>query len=185
MILPIYTYGQPVLREKTEPITKDYPDLEQLIVDMFDTMYNADGVGLAAPQVGRSIQLLVIDASPLGNDFIECKDFKRVMINPEIIEKSDETIALEEGCLSFPGIHEKVARAAQIRVKYMNGYFEAKEETIEGFAARVVQHECEHLDGNVFVDNISPIRKQLNKGKLNNIIKGTASCSYRIKPIRK
>lgn len=185
MILPIYTYGQPVLRGKTAPITKDYPDLEQLIVDMFDTMYNADGVGLAAPQIGRSIQLLVIDARPLGNDSIDCKDFKRVMINPEIVEESDETIALEEGCLSFPGIHEKVVRAARIRIVYMDGSFKTQEETVEGFAARIVQHECEHLAGQVFVDTISPIRKRLNKGKLNSIIKGIASCSYRIKPIKK
>lgn len=185
MILPIYTYGQPVLRENTESVTKDYPDLEQLIADMFDTMYNADGVGLAAPQIGRSIRLLVIDADPLADDFAECKGFKRVMINPEIIEKSDETIILNEGCLSFPGIHEKVARSVQIRIRYMDGKFEEREETVDGFAARVVQHECEHLDGHMFIDNISPIRKQLNKGKLNNIIKGAASCSYRIKPVRK
>lgn len=185
MILPIYTYGQPVLREKTETITKDYPDLKQLIGDMFDTMYHAEGVGLAAPQIGRSIRLLVIDASPMGNDYIECMDFKRTMINPEFVEKSEETISMDEGCLSFPGIHEKVVRAAQIRVKYMDENFEAKEEVINGFAARVVQHECEHLDGHVFIDTISPIRKQLNKGKLNNIVKGVVSCSYRIKPMKK
>lgn len=185
MILPIYTYGQPVLREETLPIAKDYPDLKELISDMFETMYNADGVGLAAPQIGRSIQLLVIDASPLANDFIECKNFKRVMINPDIIEKSEETISMDEGCLSFPGIHEKVARAAQIRIKYRDENFDEIEETINGFAARVVQHECEHLEGHVFIDNISQIRKQLNKGKLNNIIKGVTSCSYRIKPVKK
>lgn len=185
MILPIYTYGQPVLREETETIIPDYPDLKDLISDMFDTMYNADGVGLAAPQIGRSIQLLVIDASPLAKDFKECEDFKRVMINPDIVEKSEETVSMEEGCLSFPGIHEKVARSVQIRVKYRDENFEEKEEVVHGFAARVVQHECEHLAGHVFIDNISQIRKQLNKGRLNNIIKGSASCSYRIKPVRK
>ena len=185
MILPIYTYGQPVLREKTEVIDENYPDLKQLINDMFDTMYNAEGIGLAAPQIGRSIRLLVIDAHVLAKDYLECKDFKRVMINPEIIEKKDETITLEESCLSFPGIHEKVARSAGIRIKFRDENFVLQEETIEGFAARVVQHECDHLNGQVLIDSISPIRKQLNKGKLNNIIKGTAKCSYRIKAVRK
>ena len=185
MILPIYTYGQPVLRKKTEWIDINDPDLKQLINDMFDTMYNAEGIGLAAPQIGRSIRLLVIDAHILAKDYPECKDFKRVMINPEIIEMQDKTITLEESCLSFPGIHEKVARSTGIRIKYVDENFTSQEETIEGFAARVVQHECDHLDGQVLIDNISPIRKQLNKGKLNNIIKGTAKCSYRIKAVKK
>jgi peptide deformylase len=185
MILPIYTYGQPVLREKAEPVDESYPDLKQLIGSMFETMYHAEGVGLAAPQVGRAIRLLVIDADPMGVDYAECKNFKRVMINPEIIEKSEKTIALEEGCLSFPGIHEKVARAAKVRVKYRDEYNTPQDETFEGFTARVVQHECEHLDGQVFIDSISPIRKQLNKSKLNAIVKGTASCSYRVKALKK
>ena len=185
MILPIYTYGQPVLREASKSIDKDFPDVKQLVNDMFETMYNADGIGLAAPQIGRSIRLFVIDANVVANDHPECKDFKRVMINPEIVEKKEETITLEEGCLSFPGIHEKVARFAVITVKYADENLNFHEEALEGFAARVVQHECEHLEGQVFIDNISPIRKQLNKGKLNNIIKGTAKCSYRIKAVKK
>ena len=185
MILPIYTYGQAVLREETEPIDNSYPDLQQLIRDMFETMYKAEGIGLAAPQIGRSIQLFVIDAHALAKDYPECKHFRRVMINPEIIEKKPEKISLEEGCLSFPGIHEKVARHAGIRVKYRDENYTLREETLEGFTARVVQHECEHLEGNVFIDNISPIRKQLNKSKLNNIIKGTAKCSYRVKAVKK
>ena len=105
MILPIYTYGQPVLREETKPIGRDYDGLQQLIADMFETMYNADGIGLAAPQIGRSIQLLVIDGRPLANDRPECKDFRRVLINPEIVEESEERATFEEGCLSFPGVH--------------------------------------------------------------------------------
>ncbi|MGP1421757.1 MAG: peptide deformylase [Tannerella sp.] len=185
MILPIYTYGQPVLREPTKPIDKDYPDLKKLIADMFETMYHADGVGLAAPQIGRSICLVVIDGTPVANDRIECKDFKRVLINPEIIEESHETVTFEEGCLSFPGVHEKVTRPEKIKVRYMNEHFEPQEESLEGFAARIVLHEYEHLQGHVFIDNISAIRRQLNKGKLNNIIKGTTSCSYRIKPLKK
>lgn len=150
---------------------------------MFETMYNAEGVGLAAPQIGLSIRLLIVDADPLSESYPECEGFKRVMINPEITELSRETISLEEGCLSFPGIHEKVSRATKIRIKYRDGDFNEQEEEVEGFAARVVQHECEHLEGEVFIDDISPIRRQLNKSKLNNIIKGNVSCSYKIKPV--
>ncbi|MCD8044942.1 MAG: peptide deformylase [Tannerellaceae bacterium] len=185
MILPIYLYGQQVLRKETENITKDYPNLKELVENMFETMYHADGVGLAAPQVGLSIRMLVLDASPLARDFPECTDFKRVMINPEIVEESEEKITLEEGCLSLPGIHESVARAAKIKIKYVDENFTEHEEDIDGFAARVVQHECEHLDGHVFIDNISAIRRQLNKARLNNIIKGTARCSYRVKAVGK
>ncbi|MDR0743123.1 MAG: peptide deformylase [Tannerella sp.] len=183
MILPIYTYGQAVLRKKAETVGKDYPGLKKLIDDMFETMYNAEGIGLAAPQIGLSIRLLVIDADLVSESHPECKDFKRVMINPEITEFSRETILLEEGCLSFPGIHEKVSRAVKIHVRYRDRDFNEQEEEVEGFSARVVQHECEHLEGEVFIDDISPIRRQLNKSKLNHIIKGTVACSYKIKPV--
>jgi peptide deformylase len=184
MILPIYTYGQPVLREETKTIDKDYPQISELIANMFETMHKADGVGLAAPQVGTPIRLFVIDANALVKTYPECKDFKRVMINPEITERSDETVSLEEGCLSFPGIHEKVPRAVSIRIEYFDENFNKKEETVEGFNARVVQHEFDHLYGRVFIDSISPIRRQLNKGKLNNLIKGKASCDYKIKTMK-
>jgi len=185
MILPVYTYGQPVLREAAGTIEKDYPELKKLVGNMFDTMYNADGVGLAAPQIGLSIRLLVIDADTIANKHPECKNFKRVMLNPVITERSDEKITLEEGCLSFPGIHEKVSRAAKIKVTYQDEDFNDKEEVLCDFCARVVQHECEHLEGHVFIDNISPIRRQLNKGKLNGLIKGTVSCDYKIKPVKR
>ena len=185
MTLPIYTYGQPVLREEAKEIDKNYPEIKTLVADMFETMYKAEGVGLAAPQVGYSICLLVIDGDVLSENYPECKGFKRTMINPEILEHSDYSITMEEGCLSFPGIHEKVTRAEKIRISYLDENFEEQEETIEGFAARIVQHECEHLDGRVFIDNISPIRRQLNKGKLNNLIKGSTSCDYKIKPVMK
>lgn len=185
MILPVYLYGQPVLRKEAEDVPRDYPELQQLVVNMFETMYHADGVGLAAPQVGLSLRLLVIDAGVLGDDFPECRGFKRAMINPEIVERSEEEIAMEEGCLSLPGIHEKVSRAKTIRVKYFDPDFTEHEEVVDGFAARVVQHECEHLEGHVFIDNISAIRRQLNKSKLNSIIKGTARCSYRAKAVGK
>lgn len=185
MILPVFLYGQPVLRKEAEDVPKDYPELKQLVANMFETMYHADGVGLAAPQVGLSIRLLVIDADVLADDCPECKGFKRAMINPEIVERSEEEVSLEEGCLSLPGIHEKVSRARKIRVKYFDENFEPQEEVIEDFAARVVQHECEHLTGHVFIDNISAIRRQLNKSKLNSIIKGTVRCSYRAKAVGK
>lgn len=185
MILPIYLYGQPVLREETREVPSDYPGLKELVANMYETMYNAEGVGLAAPQVGVGLRLLVIDADVLADDFPECKDFKRTMVNPRILERSEEEVALEEGCLSFPGLHEKVSRAKKIRIAYEDEDFVAHEEELDGFAARVVQHECEHLDGGVFIDNISPIRKQLSKGKLNNIIKGTVRCSYRTKAVGK
>ena len=146
---------------------------------------NADGVGLAAPQVGLSLRLLVIDADVMGDDFPECKGFKRAMINPVFLEKSEEEVAMEEGCLSLPGVHEKVSRSIKVCVKYLDEDLIEHEETVEGFAARVVQHECEHLDGHVFIDNISGIRRQLNKSKLNSIIKGAARCSYKAKAVGK
>lgn len=183
MILPIYTYGQPVLRKETETIDPTYPNIKDIVINMFETMYNAEGVGLAAPQIGLSIRLLVIDADVVSDSYPECTGFRRVMINPEITERSEEAITQEEGCLSFPGIHEKVTRATRIRVRYSDEDFQEHDEVIEGFAARIVQHEFEHLEGHVFIDNISPIRRQLNKGKLNNLIKGSVSCDYKIKPV--
>ncbi len=185
MILPIYLYGQPVLRKETEQVAVDYPELKQLIQNMFETMYHAEGVGLAAPQVGLSLRMFVIDADVLGDDYPECKGFKKVMINPQIQERSEEEITLEEGCLSLPGVHEKVDRSKQIRITYLDENLQEQDELISDFAARVVQHEYEHLEGHVFIDNVSAIRRQLNKGKLNNIIKGSARCSYRTKAVGK
>ena len=185
MILPVYLYGQPVLRQKAEEVPADYPNLKQLVAYMFETMYRAEGVGLAAPQVGLSLRLLVIDADVVKDDFPECKGFKRTMVNPVFLERSPEEVSMEEGCLSLPGVHEKVARSTRIRVRYFDEEMKEHEEVIEGWAARVVQHECEHLEGHVFIDNVSAIRRQLNKGKLNSIIKGTARCSYRAKAVGK
>ena len=184
MILPIYTYGQPVLRKEAKAIDNDYPQIKTLVDNMFETMHKADGVGLAAPQVGVSIRLFVIDADGIAKTYPECKDFKRVMINPVITQSSDETIALEEGCLSFPGIHEKVMRPVGIQVEYMDENFERRDEHLEGFIARIVQHELDHLNGQVFIDSISPIRRQLNKGKLSNLIKGKVTCKYKIKSVK-
>ena len=181
MILPVYLYGQPVLREVAGEIQQDYPKLRELIANMYETMYESDGIGLAAPQIGRPIRLLVIDADVLAEDFPECKDFKRIMINAQIVEEGEETESRDEGCLSLPGIHEKVTRSKQIKITYLNENFEPCEEVLDGFTARVVQHEYDHLDGKLFIDHISPIRKQLIKSKLNNIVKGNVRCSYKVK----
>ena len=169
MILPIYLYGNPVLRKKSEDIYKNYPNVEQLIADMFETMYNANGVGLAAPQIGLNINLLVIDASPFGDDEPECKDFKRVMINPKLTFNGTKKILFEEGCLSLPDIHENVSRYEDITVEYLNEKFESVTENVKGSAAVVVQHEFDHLQGIVFADKINSIRKRFLKNRLNDI----------------
>ena len=181
MILAIYTYGNPVLRKVAEPIKVDYPNLKALIENMFDTMYHADGVGLAAPQVGLPIRLLVIDLAPFKEDNPELGAFKKVTINPQIIEQSEEEIAGEEGCLSIPGIHETVLRAEKIKMKYMDEQFQEHIDVFEGYKARVVQHEYDHLEGNLFTDKVTPIRRQLLKSKLTNIVKGKTSTSYKVK----
>ncbi len=181
MILPIYTYGNVVLRKQAEPITADYPAIGTLIDNMFETMYHAEGVGLAAPQIGLAIRLLVIDLAPFKDDDPELGSFKTVMINPTIIERSQEEIAGEEGCLSIPGIHETVMRAEKIKIKYLDSNFEEHVEEFSDYKARVIQHEYDHLEGHLFTDKVTPIRRQLLKSKLTNIVKGKASCSYKIK----
>jgi peptide deformylase len=181
MILPIYTYGNAVLRKKAVPVRADYPELKTLIDNMFDTMVLADGVGLAAPQIGLAIRLIVIDLAPLAEDNPELGTFKIVMINPEILERSVEVIAGEEGCLSIPGIHETVIRAAQIKIKYFDPDFIEHTEVYNDYIARVVQHEYDHLEGHLFTDRVTPIRRQLLKSRLTNIVKGKASCSYKVK----
>lgn len=182
MILPIYTYGQSVLRKETEEITSDYPNLKELIANMFETMFKSEGIGLAAPQVGLPIRLAVISLDVLKEDFPEYKDFNKVYINPHIVEVDNEkTESMEEGCLSIPGIHEPVRRPTRIHVKYMDEEFNEHDEWVDGYLARVMQHEFDHLDGKVFTDRISPLRKQMIKGKLSNLIKGKVNCSYKIK----
>lgn len=183
MILPIYTYGNAVLRKIAEPITKTYPNLNTLINNMFETMYHAEGVGLAAPQVGLPIRVIVIDLSPLKEDNPELGDFKVAMINPEMIEMSENEVNGEEGCLSVPGIHETVARSQNIKIKYLDVDFIEHIEEYEGYKARVVQHEYDHLEGSLFTDKVSPIRRQLLKSKLTNIVKGKANTSYKIKSV--
>lgn len=181
MILPIYTYGNPVLRKKTELLTSDFPKLNDLIDNMFDTMHHAEGVGLAAPQIGLALRLMVIDLAPLKEEDPELGSFKTVMINPEMLDMSDECVSGEEGCLSIPGIHETVSRSEKIKIKYLDSLFTEHVEEFEGYKARVIQHEYDHLEGNLFTDKISPIRRQLLKSKLTNIVKGKATTSYKIK----
>ena len=184
MILPVYTYGQPVLRKVAEDIPTDYPNLKELIQNMFETMSRADGVGLAAPQIGLSIRVVTIDLDVLSEDMPEFKDFRKGYINPHILEKEEEEVTMEEGCLSLPGIHESVKRSDRVHVTYLDENLEAHDEWVEGYLARVMQHEFDHLDGKMFIDHLSPLRKQMIKGKLNALLKGKTRCSYKVKTIK-
>lgn len=181
MKLPVYLYGHPVLRRISEPIDASYPDLRQLVDDMYACMYESEGVGLAAPQIGRNIRLVVIDGSPLGEDFPECADSRMTLINPEVEILDGDRITRPEGCLSLPGLSENVGRVEHIRLRWLNENFEPQEREISGFLARIVQHECDHLEGKLYIDHISPIRKQLIKAKLNNIVSGRTRCDYPVK----
>lgn len=181
MILPIYTYGQPVLRKVAEDITAEYPDLPQLIENMQDTLVRADGVGLAAPQIGLPIRVVIIDLRPLAEDFPEFTDFRKTYINAHILETEGEEEQMEEGCLSLPGIHEKVSRPTRVHVRYQDDQFVEHDEWAEGYLARVMQHEFDHLEGHMFIDHLSPLRRQMNKGKLGALLAGKVRCDYKIK----
>ena len=183
MILPIYTYGTAVLRKVAEPIDKDYPGLKELISNMYETMYNADGIGLAAPQIGLDIRLFVMDLEPLAEDDPKYSGFKKVFINPKIIESTGELVKMEEGCLSLPGINETVEREDTIRIQYLDENFMPKDEVYGDFFARCIQHEYDHIEGKLFIDRISGIRKQMIKSKLNNLIKGKVNCHYKVKAV--
>lgn len=188
MILPIYTYGQPVLRKEAQDISTDYPNLKQLLDDMFETLTQADGVGLAAPQIGKDIRVVVIDLDVLKDDMPEYAGFKKAFINAHIVEfDNTETDSQEEGCLSLPAIHEKVVRPKRIRVQYLDADLQPHDEWVGGFLARCMQHEFDHLDGKMFIDRISPLRKQLIKNKLKALLQGRFRCGYKTKllPTRK
>jgi peptide deformylase len=178
MVYPITIIGSSILRKKAVDIDQNYPDLKQLIADMFETMHVSDGVGLAAPQIGKSIRLLVIDATGVAEDEPSLKDFKKVFINAKITEMSEDTEIMQEGCLSIPGMHEEVKRSNKVRIEYYDEDFNFHDEYYEGFAARVIQHEYDHLDGVLFTDRVSAIRKQLIKGKLLSISKGKFDAKY-------
>ena len=181
MILPIYTYGQPVLRKEAEDIAPDYPELKELVQNMFETNERADGVGLAAPQIGLPIRVVIVDLTPLAEDMPEYADFKRAYINGYIVEEEGETILMDEGCLSLPGIHEKVPRAEKVRIQYVDENFVEHDEWVEGFLARVIQHEFDHLEGKVFTDRLSPLRRNLLKGKMTKLSNGKYRCAYKTK----
>jgi peptide deformylase len=181
MILPIVAYGDPVLKTRARDIDRDYPDLQALIENMWETMYNAQGVGLAAPQIGLPIRLFVIDAIPFEEDEEALKDFKKVFINPRIIEQKGKEWLFNEGCLSFPDLREDIYRKPDIKINYLDENFTEHEEEFSGLAARIIQHEYDHIEGIVMVDRISPLKRRLIKGKLNDIIKGAVKVNYRMK----
>lgn len=186
MILPVYLYGQPVLRKEAEDIQADYPEIKKLVSDMFETMYHSDGVGLAAPQIGLPISVIVIDGSSVGDTFPECKDLKFALINPELeVIEDAPAVSRSEGCLSLPGISENVKRFEHVSLRWLDEDFQPHEKEFKGFAARIIQHEFDHLCGEVFTDHVSPIRKQLIRKKLNNIAEGKVRCEYRTKAFKK
>ncbi len=182
MTLPIYIYGSAVLRKVSQDITSDYPDLEKFIADLWETLKESDGIGLAAPQVGRNVRVIVIDLNEISEKFPEYKDFRKVFINVHIVEFDEsDTESLEEGCLSLPGLHENVVRPKRVRVKYVDEAFVEHDEWVDGYLARVLQHECDHLEGVVFADRVSPLRRQLIKGKLKAFTQGRVKCDYKVK----
>lgn len=197
MILPVVAYGDPVLKREGVEIDKDYPELNKLIADMFETMYAASGVGLAAPQIGKSIRLFIVDGSPFAEDEDEegeepdpmaegMENFKKVFINPIIEEEKGEEWGFNEGCLSIPKLREEVFRKEKIVISYYDENWELKEEEYDGYAARIIQHEYDHVEGVLFTDHLSSLKKRLINKKLLNISKGDIDVDYKMKfPARK
>jgi peptide deformylase len=185
MILPIYVYGNPVLRKVSEDITPSYAKFETILANLWETMYSSDGVGLAAPQIGLNIRLFVIDGSAMGEDDPSCVGFKKTFINAKILEQSGEKWAFNEGCLSLPTIREDVLRQAKIKIQYQDEKFETHVEEYDGLRARIIQHEYDHLEAKLFIDHINPLRKRLLKKRLENVERGNVDVSYKIKVHRK
>ncbi len=192
MILPIVAYGDPVLKKEAEEIDKDYPDLDKLISDMYETMYNAQGVGLAAPQIGKSIRLFIVDGSPFADDEDDqetepdpraqgMENFKKVFINPIIEEEEGEEWGFQEGCLSIPKIREEVFRKEKVHITYYDENWNFHEEVFDGYAARIIQHEYDHIDGILFTDHLSPFKRRLLQKRLQIISKGEVSVDYKMK----
>lgn len=188
MIYPIVAYGDPVLRKKGKEITAAYPKLDEIIENMFETMYGARGIGLAAPQVGMPIRLFLVDATPFedDDDLTEeeqkyVSDFKRVFINAKILEEEGDEWVFNEGCLSIPNVNEDVFRKPKIKLEYYDENFKQHVEEFEGIVARIIQHEYDHIDGILFTDKLSPIKRRLIKGKLENISKGKTEVAYRMR----
>ena len=195
MILPIVAYGDPVLKKHAGEITKEYPDLKALIANMFETMYEASGVGLAAPQIGRDIRLFIADGEPFAEDdedeegnpiepdprAVGIENFKQVFINPTIVEESGEEWSFREGCLSIPKVREDVFRKEKIRITYYDENWDFKDEYYDGYAARIIQHEYDHIEGILFTDLLSSIKKKLISNKLQKISKGEVRVDYKMK----
>ena len=183
MILPVFAFGQPVLNKKAEPITKDYPELKEIIQNMWETMYEASGIGLAAPQIGKPIRLFIVDTKQMKDKKKEESQtgIKTVFINPVIIEEFGITWSYEEGCLSIPDVRGEVERKSGVKISYLDENFETKIGVFEGMEARVIQHEYDHIEGKLFVEYLSPARKIILRGKLENIKKGKVSCDYKMR----
>lgn len=192
MILPIVAYGDPILKKEAEEIDENYADLQQLIADMFETMYHAQGVGLAAPQIGRSIRMFIVDGSPFASDEDDeeeepdpkaagIENFKKVFINPIIEEEQGEEWSFQEGCLSIPKIREDVFRKEIVRISYYDEHFQLQEETYDGYAARIIQHEYDHVDGILFTDHLSPLKRRLLSKRLQGISRGEIKVDYKMK----
>ncbi len=188
MVLPIVAYGDLVLKKKAKEITKAYPNLNGLLENMYETMYGANGVGLAAPQIGLPIRLFLVDTTPFADDDSfsdaeknELKNFKKTFINAKILEENGEEWAFNEGCLSIPDVREDVFRKPEIKIEYQDENFETHIETYNGLIARVIQHEYDHIEGILFTDKLSSFKKRLLKGKLTNISKGKINIDYRMR----
>lgn len=188
MILPIVAYGDPILKKRGKDIPEDYPELQELIANMWETMYHAYGVGIAAPQIGKSLRMFVVDPSPFAEDEDlseeekdQLKDLKKVFINPQIVKEIGDEWAFNEGCLSIPDVREDVFRQPEITIEYFDENFEKHTESFIGLAARVIQHEYDHIEGILFTDKLSSLKKRLIKGKLGNIAKGNIKTDYRMR----
>jgi peptide deformylase len=189
MVYPIVVYGDPILRKRAKEVEKGSLDLAAFVQDMFDTMYAAHGVGLAAPQIGKGVRVFVVDGTTLDEEEDEGEDmtgFKKVFINPVMVEEKGEKWEFEEGCLSIPNIRENVSRKQKVTIRYQDENWNQKEEVYEGIKARIIQHEYDHLEGKMFIDYLSPLKKRMLKGKLTDISKGDVDTQYRIlAPLRK
>ena len=181
MTLPIYVYGSPVLRKIARPVEQNEEGLEDFIDNLWDTMYQSDGIGLASPQVGKSVRIFVIDGTPLEEDDPSLKDFKVTFINPEILDRQGDDKTYEEGCLSIPNIREEIVRPEKVRIRYYDEDWNQHEEEYEGIAARIIQHEYDHLQGVLFTDKVAPLKKRMLRNKLNAIAKGKFDVSYKVK----
>jgi peptide deformylase len=179
MTYPIVIYGHPILKKVAVDIDKDYPEMNQIINDLFDTMYHSEGLGLAAPQIGKSIRIFVIDGAPVAEDEPELADFKKAFINAHISVKNGELVPMNEGCLSIPKIREEVKRESHIRIQYYDENWEYHDEVFDGYKARIIQHEYDHIDGILFTDRINPLKRRLIKGKLKDISKGKFEADYK------